>query len=887
MDPKHDSAGSGPQSPEDVSRKGSVKRARQMLQAGKRPEKKLEPISKPVPFRVDPAHMTQWPLPDNHVLPHNLAHPQATLNVPKGPPPQRPPRPDCPSPSVYSERSVSDIPSAPSPLNIKRPVPSFSQPFPIQPGPRPSIRIPIPRPPSPESVAGTTPRVSVTTDELFRRSGVSSVGTFSSITELPSVPIEYRAPAIAPKKAASLAPPVPRNRGSVSPIPEEIPDSPTISKEHYAAGRPYPNSWCSGKAESEILGTYLDGDSDDDGSVHLAQGGAATLLRQASVGTRGKPALRTIQKSNASSPVPPAERTPISARPTTSGTMTTEAALKEIAVDSNRRDSISSDSTGSSHFNLEKAPIILDVSTPNPALARSYNDNEALEKEIGVLFPRAPQTMGHSYDDNRAFGEEMGGELPKAAPTMSDKRPGARRPPRLNMNAVRDAEIRGSLTSLPDLIRRATKLASNLEHGRTASRNDLLNGGGGPRFGYNDPRRKSGSIKSILASFPPPAATPEGGHSSWPFFLRRSTLHQIQSNEQPEADQEKAEPKEKQPRRCCGLPPWLFGLICVLIVIIILAAILIPVCLVVLRHKSSGENCAKSNPCENGGVSVSSGSVCSCVCANGYTGSSCTISGDASCVTTEVDNKNATMGSELPSLFEYSQQNYSIPLDAVTIMALFSQNNVSCTTENALVSFSGVSTSSSSSSSSKSRRRSLRTLSLTEPPISDYLRPNLEQTPNPTEDSTSTQILAARDAIATSNGIIFDGDPVATTGTTKGTSTATAVHGLETTATSTSSGSTATSTASSSSSNSTTVTTDDLNFARVAVLYIFEETGTLAAAEYAESNIQSYLSDDYSDTKTRSCTIDLTPSGVIGNYTVNFDDYEITMPSGSVVGKDG
>ena len=50
-----------------------------------------------------------------------------------------------------------------------------------------------------------------------------------------------------------------------------------------------------------------------------------------------------------------------------------------------------------------------------------------------------------------------------------------RRPPRLNMDAVRDAEARGSLTSLPDLIRRATRLASMMNEGkRPASRlNDL------------------------------------------------------------------------------------------------------------------------------------------------------------------------------------------------------------------------------------------------------------------------------------------------------------------------------------------------------------------------------------------------------------------------------
>ena len=100
------------------------------------------------------------------------------------------------------------------------------------------------------------------------------------------------------------------------------------------------------------------------------------------------------------------------------------------------------------------------------------------------------------------------------------------------------------------------------------------------------------------------------------------------------------------------------------------------------------------HPCYNGGVSVSSVSECACVCSNGYTGSQCTVSGDSSCVTSSIDNgtitNRATMGSSLPRLFNQSQPKFSIDLDPVTIMALFSINNASCITENALVSFSNV-----------------------------------------------------------------------------------------------------------------------------------------------------------------------------------------------------
>lgn len=97
--------------------------------------------------------------------------------------------------------------------------------------------------------------------------------------------------------------------------------------------------------------------------------------------------------------------------------------------------------------------------------------------DIGQSHPMPQQAQGNGTG---IFGNGAEG-LPGPTPTMSVRRPGARRPLRLDMNAVRDAEARGSLTSLSDLIRRATKLATNLDHGRTASRNDILNGNGDSR----------------------------------------------------------------------------------------------------------------------------------------------------------------------------------------------------------------------------------------------------------------------------------------------------------------------------------------------------------------------------------------------------------------------
>ncbi|KAE8148550.1 hypothetical protein BDV25DRAFT_16764 [Aspergillus avenaceus] len=814
-----------------MERKGSVRRAREMLEAGKRHEPRMN-AEVPPPPKGNITHMTQWPLPSENFVP-NVIDPHGRLLTPQGPPPPRPPRPDLPSPSVYSERSVQDV--APSPLYIKRPVPSFSQPLSHPSPPRTVVR--PPPPPSPSTDEGSTPRVSVATADLLRHSTLSMATSVASIPDFP-FPNQHLPADPMQRSAANLAPPPPivrppvNRRSSVSPIPEERSDG----KGSFASSRMAPASWCSGKAESEILGTYLDGVSDDeDDSSHPTHGNQATLVRQASIGKRTQPSVCMIRRSTVESPVAPPED-PVRAKPP----VTEEVPLafsKEVSVGKARRGSFLTSSSDSSHFDLDKAPFVLDVSQQHATSEHEQHDTSALAKEMGAL--------------------------PRAMPTMSDKRPGGRRPPPLNLDAVRNAEKRGSLTSLPDLIRRATKLATNLEHGRTASRNDLLGGGGGARFPYGQ-QRGSGSLKDILASFPPPAATPENGHSSWPFFFRRSTLHQLHSRESGPRDVEEKE--QKKPRRCCGLPIRGFIVLCFIVLIVILIAVLVPILVTAMRkHKinSALSGCAKTAPCENGGVSVSSGDICSCVCANGYTGSRCTMSGDASCTTTIAGDgsraSNATMGSELPRLFEDSQNNYSIPLDSMTIMALFSQNNVSCTTENTLVSFRGV-------SNSKARR--VLPVSLD---AGLRLQDQPESAPTITATNIPTRTLAARGSVSTMNGIIFDG------------SEPTEVHRPPTSATPLADAATATATTATSTPTAT-VSTEVLDFSRIAVLYIFEKTGTLDAAMLSETRIEKYLGDSYSSSQKHNCTINLSDSGLKGKYTLDFDEFHITTPSGDVIG---
>lgn len=429
--------------PRAADTKGSVRRAREMLEVGRRPKVRAPQDNSTVPPQPRPRIVPQpnaWPLlGDNESKRANMADPhgrlsgmvdaQGRLLVSRGTPPPRPARPDLPSPSIYSERSVSEF--APSPLHPQqRRTPSFSQPFVNQQNIHPALRESAP----------------VTNEDMSRKSATSSTGSIPFMTDFP--------PPLPPQnKTSHLAPPNPMRSGmdrrsSVSPIPEELPDSPTILNKPYGPKRVTASSWNSEQRESDILGAYMDGDSDS------AQGspehGEVTLVRQASLGKRGKPSLRTISKPNVETPQ-------LAGRNGETGTQseqTNDANLKEIVVGLATRDSFGSDVSKESGIDPEKPPIVRgeDMSTP------------------------------HSYDDNmRSLGIE---NLPQRAPTLSEMRPGARRPPRLNMSAVRDAEARGSLTSLSDLIKRATRLATNLEHGRTASRNDLLNVGGGSRYPF-------------------------------------------------------------------------------------------------------------------------------------------------------------------------------------------------------------------------------------------------------------------------------------------------------------------------------------------------------------------------------------------------------------------
>lgn len=308
------------------------------------------------------------------------------------------------------------------------------------------------------------------------------------------------------------------------------------------------------------------------------------------------------------------------------------------------------------------------------------------------------------------------------------------------------------------------------------------------------------------------------------------------------------------------MPRKWFVLLCILLFIIVVLAILLPVFLVAVpkQNHSNTNSCAATNPCQNGGVSVSSSSECSCVCSNGYTGSQCTVSGDGSCVNSEVENgtisKNATMGSDLPNVFSASSSKFKITLDSVTIMALFSMDNVSCKTENALVTFDVP------TSSSKTRRA----VSL---PV--HLPESADEAAIPSsalDSTTPTPVLAPR-SVATSNGILYDNAAVASA-----TSTGSTAKATPTSIPASSNGTTS----STSASTSTGVPTEVVEFSQVAVLYILEKTGSLTSAMWSEGQIQTYLTESYANATHPTLQL-------MGLYGLDFEKKTITLRNGTVV----
>ncbi|CAZ80608.1 unnamed protein product [Tuber melanosporum] len=636
-----------------------------------------------------------------------------------------------------------------------------------------------------------------TNSQATTPSAANSLGVIPSFPTIPppipTVPNQQR--------RSSSGPPPTARRGTssyysqqtlmVSPIPEE-----PLSDRHgsYASSAAIPPSW-----SAEPVELYPRGEEDffDDGEpeeFRLPTAGDAEddergLVRQASLGRKSKPTITEI---------------------------------KGIGGGKSSDESMKTASSGAG----VSGGVGIGLSSPaeknSPTLKLPSADSSSQFPGIALGH------LGHSNGVSMDSPDSEGLPAPKQFPAETAK-PGRRLPPRLNMDAVRDAEARGSLTSLPDLIRRATKLAAVLETGRPDSR-------WGMRRSYMDksPSRSNGretdSISDILASFPPPvlASSRQGRRgttmSQWPLPGDFNS-----ENNSPVG------PSREQGRRVCGLPLWAFVLLVILALLVISAAVIVPLQLVKLSKGDKGgggddsgnsvlAECKSEIPCQNGGENIATRDFCGCVCTSGFTGANCTQKEDSSCTTVDLQDlqgglvkgiQNVTMGNALPRLFELAEPSYNIKLDRAMILAVFSNEDISCTAQNALVQFDGE-----SMPSTNGKRSTI---------------------------GESLPLLRMR------QDLTLDTSPTPTT------------SGTVPSATSSSGGSSETRTA--------VVDPDAVDFARVTVLYL-TNAGNLSVAENAQYRLQVAFSGG----------IDFGSLAVGGNITVNFDNRSIKMANGDMVG---
>ncbi|CAI6337743.1 unnamed protein product [Periconia digitata] len=656
---------------DEGGRKGSVRAARERMQSAanpgpapnrprmmglpQRPNQHITPnSSRQAPQQqqqdlVVPENTTggalspQWPLPSNNLSPY------------RGPPPQRPPRP------------VSDD------LPIQQLSPGYRESFQSD-----DLLSPISNPSRP----------------LTTSSAASEASSLGSIPDfpVPQMPVvqqqSRRTPSLGPPPSSRRGPPTFYTQMSyVSPIAEEVETrSNTIRSHHgsFASSNvmPYNDDYyvedAGFRSEDDETITSEYG-RESRASSHDDSSGLMTpaLLRQASLGRRTKPSLMTIKSVDSGVPV---KRKP------------------------------SADS--------EEMPEI-----PAAVLAARGG------------YPGGGSVLFDPSSEENSFNTLRDPEKEAFAQAAAAGRGAKPRPPRLDIDAVRDAEARGSLTSLPELIRRATRLAANLDRGKTASRLSLAfwEAGAPPKKGH-----KSGSMTDMLAAFPPPGAvTPNGvltprpkGLSKWPTDGARSLgSESAMSN------------RKDRRRRCCGMPMWTFVTLLIVLFFLIAAAVVIPIALIVIPRmreaappaaqdmsgmNGNGNNGNPGNPnignggntnpspppptsssgtqnsqcsgiitCQNGGVAVLNGDrTCNCVCINGFTGSTCATARAAGCTTMSVpgtDVNDATVGTGIPRLVE-SAESFQIPINATRLTSLFSSLSMSCTAENALITFNGLAT---------------------------------------------------------------------------------------------------------------------------------------------------------------------------------------------------
>jgi len=563
----------------------------------------------------------------------------------------------------------------------------------------------------------------------------SAASESSSLGSIPDFPVpQPPMPTIQPlpRRTPSLGPPPSSRRGPssyytqmsyVSPIVEESDTRSDIIRSHHG-------SFASSMAiPANSDDYYLEDDdmqSDDDDTIRSGYGRSSrgsdhddhselvqpALLRQASLGRRTKPSIMTIKSVDSLG-----EKKGIVIRKPISDAGANASAAGIGGAMLAARDGISG----------RESPILRNMPPAGGSAFFESSSSESLRSLRNVKSRFDDEESQRVMDPEKEMLELIETPVHPLQQSMPQgklsERVGMRRPPRLDVDAVRDAEARGSLTSLPELIRRATRLAANLDRGKTASQLGLNFWESGAQEKNKLDARRSGSVSDLLAAFPRPGeATPTGERTPRPNRDLKSVWPGSGARGYSTGSTNR-DSQGKRRRRCCGMPMWTFVTLLIVLLFLVAAAVVIPIVLIVIpKMKNTTNNTAQNNAgtgtatpsnippvaaptstsgsnqcngvitCQNNGVAIlNSDRSCNCVCINGFTGTTCGTQADAGCTTADIGaTNNATVGTGIPRLIESAMNNFSIPLDASSLLSLFSSLSLSCTSENALVTFNGL-----------------------------------------------------------------------------------------------------------------------------------------------------------------------------------------------------
>lgn len=452
-----------------------------------------------------PTQIPQWPLAggmDGGSV--NQYQPPAGRGVA----PQRPPRP-------------SVVPSMLDASRLQDPTPSFQY-SPAEPSPNQ-----LGRGDYYEDTGFLSPDITSPTTGSSRPSTVSSVG---SIPDFPVPAIPSFLPIQGARRSGNLGPPPSSRRGAssyysqqsfVSPIPEESPRT-ALAPSHlsYASSAAIPPVWPRSPSSPgfgyDDYDDYYDRDRVSPGQTtedgRISRGSIADdsddrgLIRSASLGKRAKPSIVTTKSFDKQDD----PRTTITPKPlqlqkpsqngaaglglvapqiNTSGQrqtfwpsigdseptpMPTEPEPAKLPIGGQRHTAWPT--MGNPDSPLAGGTGLIDPtpSTSAESVPTLANPTGVREKRNSTSDPSQNPILG-AYNAASALNPGLSQSRERSPSAFSRFSALRRPPPRLDIDAVRDAEARGSLTSLPDLIRRATKLAAMMDRGkRPGSRmNDL------------------------------------------------------------------------------------------------------------------------------------------------------------------------------------------------------------------------------------------------------------------------------------------------------------------------------------------------------------------------------------------------------------------------------